>query len=464
MRRPPAPLAALAVLVLCACSSGSKGPECKPTWVIGWGSTDGDDRGESVATDGAGNIFMSGWFSSTVDFGFGPVKSAGDRDGYVMRRDPSGKIVWVRTFGGPEKDVAWSIAVDDSGDVAIAGSFHKSWTFPGETTPVTANGEYDVVVQKYASDGKLLWHREFGGPKDDHAFGVKFDKTGAVIVVGNYEGKVMPGPTPLESVGQRDVFVVKYDGAGNTVWAKSFGGPGMDFAYSVASDPTGRLFVVGSAEQTADFGTGPTPGGPDTDLVVFALAPDGKAEWVRRYGDRSAQDGLVIAAAPDGGVAVGGQFAGTLEIGGTRLTTTADKTDPFFARFDRDGNPKWLSTLASPEGSDATRGIAVDKDNNVVACGPFQKKATIEGRSFESNGNGDLFVVKLNPEGKHLWSCAWGGEKTQIGYFTTTDPTGSVLVAGAYAGSPKLTSPAPEAGENNAFLMRLPAEGCEASK
>jgi hypothetical protein len=458
----PLSLVALAALVP-ACKSGSAGPECTPTWTLGWGG-DGDDRGESVATDAAGNIFVAGWFSETVDFGFGPVVSAGDRDGYVMRRDPSGKIVWVKTFGGPEKDVAWSIAVDASGDVAIAGSFHKSFVFPGETTPITAQGAYDIVVQKYSSDGKLLWHREFGGPKDDHAFGVQFDKTGAVIVVGNYEGKVMPGPLPMESLGQRDAFVIKYDGAGNTVWAKSLGGPGMDFGYGVATDPSGRIFVAGSTMGTADFGAGPSTGGEDTDAVVFALSPEGKTEWVRRYGDRNAQDALVIGAAPDGGFAVGGQFAGTLEIGTTKLTTTADKTDPFFARFDRDGNPKWLSSLSSPEGTDATRGIAVDKDGGVVACGPLLKKGSIEGRTFESKGNSDLFVVKLTPEGKHQWSCAWGADKSQHGYFTTFEPSGSVLVAGTYTGEPKLTPPIPNAKENNAFLMRLPAEGCEGGR
>ena len=148
---------------------------------VSWQTTDGSDTnygsitlgGTSgdysywVAVDGAGNVYTTGNFSGTVNFGAGVVVSAGDRDAYVSKYNAAGAHQWTTTFGGTGADWSYGVAVDGAGNVHVAGYFTNTVDFGAGN--VTSNGNTDVFVTKLNSSGAHQWTTTFGGTGTDYS-------------------------------------------------------------------------------------------------------------------------------------------------------------------------------------------------------------------------------------------------------------------------------------------------------
>ena len=264
------------VLVSAACGSsgeraGDVGEETERNAVLGdgdrlsvavFGGT-GSDVGRSVAVDGSGNVYTTGSFQGTVDFDPGAgttnLVSAGAADVFVSKLDASGNLVWAKRFGSTGYDEGWSVAVDGLGNVYTIGSFWGTVDFdPGvNTVNLVSAGAADVFVSKLNASGNLVWAKRFGSTLNDVGNSVAVDGSGNVYTTGYFQGTVDFDPgvntVNLVVVGQRDVFVSKLDASGNLVWAKSFGGTGIDGGESVAVDGSGNVHTTGEFYGTVDF-------------------------------------------------------------------------------------------------------------------------------------------------------------------------------------------------------------------
>lgn len=126
-----------------------------------------------------------------------------------------------------------------------------------------------------AAPGDHLWSKRFGGPNDQFAGSVAVDGTGNVLLTGAFAGTVDFGGGPLTSAGAYDIFVAKFDSAGNHLWSKRFGDASAQYGQSVAVDPAGNALLTGYFAGTADFGGGPLTSGGANDIFVAKLASVG---------------------------------------------------------------------------------------------------------------------------------------------------------------------------------------------
>src|SRR3989454_5800797 len=124
------------------------------------GGMRGGGTGRAVAVDRNGNVLVTGKLSGTVDFGTGPLTSAGASSIFVAKYSAAGVPVWSRAFGGGFNDVGNGVAVDAGGNVVIIGTAAGTVNFGGG--PITANGD-TIVVAKFSPAGGHLWSRGFGG-------------------------------------------------------------------------------------------------------------------------------------------------------------------------------------------------------------------------------------------------------------------------------------------------------------
>ncbi len=383
-------------------------------WAARFGGV-GDETCNGVAVDGNGDVHLGVLFEGTVDFDPGPgvfaLTAQGSGDNCFVRLDGAGNLVWakqIRTSGG---DYGANVAVDPLGNVLATGTFAGVGDLdPGPGAfAVTSFGSDDGYVVKLDSSGNFLWGGQVGGTGSDRVWGVSADAVGGVVVVGDFQGTADfdpgVGSFPLTSAGSADVFVSKLDSAGNLVWARGFGGTGVDSGLSLALDSSANVCVAGSFNSTVDFdpgaGVSTLTSAGSFDVFVSKLDGAGDFLWARRFGGTDFD--LVGSVVVDGfdSVYATGQFRGVADfapVSGAPSLTSSGGVDVFVWQLTGSGQPVWAGQLGGSS-NDAGFGVAVDRSLDVTLHGIFRATADIDpgpGTSqLIASGPKDTFIAKL---------------------------------------------------------------------
>jgi hypothetical protein len=270
-------------------------------WARTWGG-EGYDDGPGVAVDGVGNIYVAGMYASkTIDFdpaGGGatghPAQDSGFvTDVFLVKFDPGGSFVWVKTMGGQGAiDSGEIVAVDAGNNVYLAGRFEcTSCDFnPGGTPEVrSSHGSSDAFVVKLDSGGAFQWARTWGGTGADLVGSLALDGANHVYVTGWFSdtAELAPAAVPLAvtSHGAKDIFLLELNPAGTFQWVHAWGGSGDDVSFHVVPDRQHRIFVAGGTPDIVDF---------DPGSGVDSRASNGKQDaFLSRFTSR-----LAVAARP----------------------------------------------------------------------------------------------------------------------------------------------------------------------
>lgn len=389
--------------------------------------------GNEVAADNQGNSYAVGSFQGSATFGTTALTSAGNNDIFVVKYDPDGNVLWARRQGGTSSDAANSIDVDGSGNSYVTGTYQGSVTFG--TTTLTNSGGDDVFVVKYDPAGNVLWARKGGGSSPDVANSITVDGTGNSYVTGTFEGNTTFGTTTLNSAGNRDVFVVKYDTAGNFLWARRGGGSSTDIANGISVDAAGNSYISGNYQGTATFGTAPalTNSGGD-DIFVVKYDPAGTVLWARRAGTSNTDLSNSISVDAAGNSYITGSYQGTITFGTAPPLTNSGNSDVFVVKYDTAGNVVWARRAGSSS-SDTGNSIAVDGAGNPYVTGVYQGSITFGTTSLTNSGNNDIFVAKYDGAGNVLWATRASGTNTEIANSIAVDGSGNSFLTGSFQGT-----------------------------
>jgi len=295
-------------------------------WAKKFGGID-YDYGLSVAVDPSGNVYTTGYFVGLADFdpgvGTTNLTSAGGSDAYVSKLNSSGDLVWAKTLEGAGFDSGASVAVDASGNVYTTGYFGGTADFdPGAgTSNLTSAGSTDAYVSKLNSSGDYVWAKKFGGIDGERGQSVAVDLSGNVYTTGFFKGTADfdpgVGTQDLTSAGSDDVFVSKLNSSGDYVWAKKFGGGGIDNGLSVAVDSSGNVYTTGNFSATADFdpgvGTQDLISVNSFDVFVSKLNSLGGFEWAKQFGGFDYDFGRSVTVDASGNVYATGNFGSTVD-------------------------------------------------------------------------------------------------------------------------------------------------------
>src|SRR5262249_19537198 len=156
----------------------------------------GRDDAAGIATDAAGNVYISGDFESAVDFDPGPgtfILTGNGADNFIWKLDSAGNFVWAKRFGGNVlEDSNGNLAVDAQGNVYAGLNFKGDATFspsPGAFS-VSSRGDFDGVLIKLNSNGDVIWDKQIGGPGNDHVIYLALDDCGNVHITGLFSQTV----------------------------------------------------------------------------------------------------------------------------------------------------------------------------------------------------------------------------------------------------------------------------------
>jgi hypothetical protein len=365
-----------------------------------------------IAVDSLGNIVMVGAFHGKIDFGGGPLISAGSTDAFVAKFDSQGKAIWSRRYGDAEGQEAWDVKTDAQRNIIVVGAYKGSISF-GTTVLTATTGSWDTFILKLDPSGNPLWVVHADAPKWQGLYNVAVDSKGDVVAVGQIHGAADFGGGPVGTGIDFDILIVKVDANGKHLWSKALGKEGIQGAWGVSVDASGNIYMAGEIQGPVDFGDGLVPHAGDGDGFLLALDPAGELRWHRVFGAAGAQHGVATAVDSFGDVLLTVAYEGTVNLGGADLGSHPVLGEAAIAKFKPSGQHVWSKRLFNSGTMGQDFGLGVDNQGHVLVTGSTDSSVDFGGGTLSVQGNA-LVVAKLDSAGKEVWSRAFGGAESSI--------------------------------------------------
>ena len=321
-----------------------------------------DEQAHAVSVDPAGNIWVTGFALSPIDFGGGSLTSGSKNDVFVLKLNPTGAHLFSKLYGNFESDVGDEIVATADG-VYLSGRHLYYINFGG--IAFVGPGLYLAKLDLF---GQHVWSKSFGLHQADAVVPgqsqIAISAQGRIVLSAAFNGTIDLGGGKLTSATDSDVLLASFDADGNPEWSKSFA-INRPFV-TLATDADGAINLVGPFLDTVDFGSGAltSVGGADAFLAVFEAS--GAPRWSRRFGNTGTEhfSGIGVDAAT-GVVSVTGAIQGEVDFGGGPLNEGGE-TDAVLVRLDRDGTHLFS---ASYGGSGDNDSYALTLDGSDVVIG-----------------------------------------------------------------------------------------------
>jgi hypothetical protein len=316
---------------------------------------------------------VAGWTNS-----FG----ADSGDVYLIKTDASGDTVWTRTYGGNKKDYGYSVQQTSDGGYVVAGWTNSFGTDSG-----------DVYLIKTDASGDTVWTMTYGGSFNDCGWSVQqtFD-----------EGYIIAGWTNSFGAGSRDVYLIKTDASGDTLWTRTYGGSSTDAGYSVQQTSDSGYIITG---QTFSFGVDPY------DVYLIKTDASGDTLWTKTYGGSGNDWGFSVQQTSDGGYIITGV---TFYLGDY-------PHDVYLIKTDASGDILWTKTYGGID-DDYGRSVQQTSDGGYIIAGWVW--------SFDS-GIANVYLIKTDASGDTLWTRLYGGTDWDDGQSVQQTSDGGYIIAGA---------------------------------
>jgi len=382
-----------------------------PPPAIEWQKTLGGSSGDwatSIQQTSDGGFIVAGHSNSND----GDVSgNHGSWDFWVVKLSDLGDLVWQRSFGGSENDIANSVQETSDGGFIVAG-----YTLSNDGDVTGFHGDRDAWVIKLDVQGDLIWQNALGGSLEDRAYSVQETSDGGFIVAGysdSNDGDVSGNH------GFDDMWVVKLDVLGDLAWQRSFGGSYQDLAFSVQQTSDGGFVVAG---YTTSIDGDVMGNNGFQDMWVVKLDVLGDLVWQSSLGGSFGESANSIQETSDGGFVVAGYATST----DGDVTGFHGGQDMWVVKLDGFGDLVWQRSLG---GSliDWANSIQQTSDGGIVVAGYSR---SVDGDATVNNGLNDFWVVRMDVLGDLVWQRSLGGSVEDRAGSIQQTSDGGFIVAG----------------------------------
>ncbi|MFN4854438.1 MAG: gliding motility-associated C-terminal domain-containing protein [Bacteroidota bacterium] len=401
-------------------------------------------RINAVAVDATGNLYMVGWgtnLSLPLQNLPGAYNQAayggGNMDAFITKFSNNGTLLWSTFFGGSSDEWADNVAIDAFGNIFFTG-ITTSVNFPLQNLPGAFNqpiqGDTAAFIVKLNPAGNLIWSTALGVGGNVARMLLHIDNNNnlyaAGITTSNNLSVLNPGSAFIQSVygGNGDVFIFKFNVAGNLLWTTYYGGSGTDIADAIATDAMGNLYLAGSTssvdfpiQNLAGAFNQPVYGGIQ-DIFLIKFDPLGSRLWATFHGG----SGIDVADGINNNLVIDhcnnvylSFITSSSDIGTVSYQSSCqgfndsiysgfnNEYDGFLVVFTPSGQKLW-STYYGGEGSNPRSIIALDEKDNLVVAGEWAFISNIGTYPILDPGGGayfdptfeageDCFILKFSP-------------------------------------------------------------------
>ncbi len=339
------------------------------------------DIGYSVQQIADGGYIIVG---GTGSFG------VGYNDVYLIKTNENGDTLWTKNYGGTSYDDGYSVQQTSDNGYIIAG-----------VTNSFGAGYNDVYLIKTNESGDTLWTKTYGGTDHDRGFSVQQTLDGGYIIAGYTESF---------GAGIYDVYLIKTNANGDTIWTKTYGGIDSDIGRAVQQTSDNGYIIAG---YTSSFGAGLT------DVYLIKTNESGDTLWTKTYGGTDNDWGFSVQQTSDNGYIIVGK---TSSFG-------AGSWDVYLIKTNENGDTLWTKTYGSTD-NDYGYSVQQTTDNGYIIAGNTYSFGT---------GTGDVYLIKTNEEGDTLWTKTYGGTDNDGGNSVQQTSDGGYIIVGStgniFAGS-----------------------------
>jgi TIR domain len=309
-----------------------------------WSRSFGDENyhvPECIAVAPSGLVVMAGRFRGVVDFGGGEIRSASQQtDVFIAAFSPDGEFIWAKRIGGPFEQQTRSLAIDERGNIGLAGVFKGEIAVDGQALRQTRSTDYCGFLASLNHDGNAVWCKRIGEPPAEQVSAVAYDSSDGGMLAAGFIRNNLPNERQRQTSSV--CLLARYDQAGLLQWSRTFGP--RAFADTISVAPDGLILLTGHFEGSLDLGLGPLVSAGGYDVFAALVTRDGRTLWCSRFGDQWQQFLIAGAHLKDGSIALTGSFHGTVDFGWGPLVaagyagTGQGTEDVFLAIFDQTGN------------------------------------------------------------------------------------------------------------------------------
>ena len=338
------------------------------------------------------------------------------------------RVAWTRTIAGPAAEEALALAIDDRGEIWLAGTFEGRVEFEGAT--LTASASRDLFVAHLDADGGRLGFDAVNQRTADVAV-LRGSAVRDVWWAGTFFGRRLAWPgADLVGDSGAEGFAVRTSGAIDAAAAATFGGPGQQFVSAVAVAPDGGAWVAGRFDG-ALFGPGgwtATSSG-STDIFLARLDRSGALRAQRTFGGLGSDGATALTRVSDGGAVVAALVTGPIDWASTRIEGPDAERFSLVSGLSMDGDVRW-TTIIGP-GAEVIA-LAPGLDGGVVAAGTMRRSIAIGSTRLDLIGGIDIFVLIFDADGQLFAGRRFGGNELDLVRGVAIDRTGAVWLTGTF--------------------------------
>jgi len=349
----------------------SMAQEPDTAWTGAYGNED-DESGQSVVESLDNGFIVAGTRTPSVGFS----------NGVLLKTDDRGDILWTNTLGEGatiESDVVWQA---DDGNIFVAGDINR--------------GSFsDMYLCKLNSDGDSLWLKAYGGDSNEN--------TNDMVQTSD-NGFVITGWTVSYGSGSFDVYLVRTDSEGDTLWTKTFGGTENDIGNSVKETQDGGFIVAGFSNSFSDN---------NNDIYLIKTDENGDTLWTKTFKINGNDIARSVIQTSDGGYAICGD-----------TDSFGEEKDFYLVKTNNDGDTLWTKIYGG-NGTEIASSIRETEDEGMIMVG----RTNSFGEGFD-----DVYILRTDSEGDTSSGSGWvkiigGGSFDQANSVKQTND-GGFIVAG----------------------------------
>ena len=459
--------AAVALLVALGSSWRVQGQTMPPAWRwANAAASPATTFLNGMITDAAGNTYTAGVFEAALTLGAGTVlMPQRDEDAYVAKYSATGTLLWARHLAGNGNERIGGFVADAAGNVYLTGTFSGTLQLGTLSLPRTSGaGTYMASLDAQGQPG---WLREVSSNGAlAHSMGV--DAAGNLYISGFFSDMATVGGITLSARNSLSNFVAKFNTAGTAQWAQLGGSIPLSatissfYSHTLTVSPAGDVYLSWTMNSVAGgFGSGPPPAGyGNNDVTLVRYNPQGVVQWQKRYGTAGDDYAGVTGLDGNGHLLLPMTFSttGPATVGTQTLTGTGQLYGALLQLDADTGSPQWVQKLEASN-SVVFRTVVADAAGNGYVAGSLSGTAQAGSQQMSSNGpNPDALVASYSAQGTPRWFQKSGSTEPEFAHFIALSGRNELSVGGSFTrqsqfGSTTLTGGG--TGVFNAFVARF---------